>query len=130
MRSPPQRWLLALDKTEECCGFITNEPWHVLTVKLVVVNKPTASVVNGQYRPQHHVQRLKYGQVAAAEQGIPVATAALSRLAVQVATMQLKLLQFVQDGPTQCAQADHGLAIGHIPVTQVWDAYRMSTAVI
>jgi hypothetical protein len=91
MRSPPQRWLLALDKTEECCGFITNEPWHVLTVKLVVVNKPTVSVVNGQYRLQYHVQRLKYGPAVAAEQGIPVATAALSRLAVRVATMQLEL---------------------------------------
>jgi hypothetical protein len=88
---PPQRWLLALDRTEECCGFITNEPWHALTVNRAVVNKPTANAVNGQYQPQYHVQRLKYGQVVAVEQDIPVATAAHSQLAVQVATMQLEL---------------------------------------
>jgi hypothetical protein len=110
---------LALVRTEEYCGFITNELWHVLTVKLVVANKPTASVVNGQYRLQYHVQRLKFGQVVAVVQDIPAVTAALSQLAVQVATMQLELLQFVQVGPTQCVQAAHGLAIGHIPVMPV-----------
>jgi hypothetical protein len=119
MRLPPQRWLLALDRTEEYCGFITNEPWHVLTVNKVVVNKPMANAVNGQYRLQYHVQRLKFGQVVAAVQDIPVATAVRSQLVAQVATMQLELLQFAQLGLIQCALAAHGPVTGHIPVMQL-----------
>ena len=113
---PPQRWLLAPDRTEECCGFITNELWHVLTVNRAVVNKLTANAVNGQYQPQYHVQRLKYGQVVAVVQDIPVATAAHSQLAVPAEIMQLEQSQFAQLGLIQCALAAHGPAIGHIPV--------------
>jgi uncharacterized protein YaiI (UPF0178 family) len=45
-------------------------------------------VVSGQYRPQYLVQHLKFGQVVAVAQDIPVATAVLSQSAAQVATMQ------------------------------------------
>jgi hypothetical protein len=47
-------------------------------------------VVSGQYRPQYLVQHLKFGQVAAVAQDIPVATAVLSQLVVQVEIMPLE----------------------------------------
>jgi hypothetical protein len=126
---PPQRWLLALDKIEECCGYTMNGLTFVKTAKSVVASRPTADVASGQYQPQHLVQHLKFGQVVVVVQDIPVATAVLSQSAVPAEIMPLELWQFAQVGPIQCVQAAHGLAIGHIPVTQVWAVCLTSTDV-
>jgi hypothetical protein len=47
-----------------------------------------ANAANGQYQLQCRVQHLKFGQVVAVEQDIPVATAALSQSVALAETMQ------------------------------------------
>jgi hypothetical protein len=68
---------------------------------------------------------LKFGQVAVVVQGIPVATAVLSQLVVQVVITLHELWQQLPVKHIRCVQVDHGLAIGHIPAMQVWAVDHM-----
>jgi hypothetical protein len=68
---------------------------------------------------------LKYGQAVVVVQGIPVATAVLSQLVVQVATMLHELWPQLLVSNILYAPAAHGLVIGHIPAMQVWAVDHM-----
>jgi hypothetical protein len=63
---------------------------------------------------------LKFGQVVAVVQDIPVATAVLSQLVVQVAIMLHELWLQPLVSNILCVLAAHGLVIGHIPAMQAW----------
>ncbi len=63
-------------------------------------------------------------------QDIPAVTAARSRLVVQAETTLQKQSAFNPVGLIQYVQADHGPAIGRIPVLLVWAVFHISTDVI
>jgi hypothetical protein len=72
---------------------------------------------------------LKYGVVAAAEQDIPAATAAHSRLGAPAEIMQLKPSTLLRGGNILFVQAVLGPVLNRTPVMREWAAVHMSLVV-
>jgi hypothetical protein len=106
-------------------GFLIPEDCAAKTANRAAASRPTADAAFGQYRHLFLVQHLKFGQVAAAVQAIPAATAARSQSEALAATMLLELWQYVQAGSILFVQEEHGLVIGRIPVMPAWAVDHM-----